>query len=75
MLQKQKKGCTSMTPQERIAKACYVLKFLNRRTEEGPPIHKHFNHNTLNSVNEKAQVMVKKKLSTNEWEGPYSLIT
>ena len=68
MLQKQKRGSMGMTPQERIAKACYVLNFLNRL------IHIHFNHNTLNSVKERAQVMVK-NLSTDHWEGPYSPIT
>lgn len=42
MLQKQKRGSVGMTPQERIAKARYVLNFLNWWTTEGPPIYRHF---------------------------------
>jgi len=63
-----------MTPQERIAKVCYVLNFLNCWTTEGPPICRHFGCNTLTPVKVKAQVMVK-NLSSKQWEGPYSLIT
>jgi len=47
-----------MTSQERVAKACYVLNFLNRWTSEGPQIYRHFGRNTLTPVKVKAQVMV-----------------
>ena len=63
-----------MTPQERITKACYVLNFLNRWTTEGPPVYSHFDQNALTPVKERVQVMVK-NLNSNQWEGPYSLIT
>ena len=59
---------------ERIAKACYVLNFLSHWTTEGPRIYRHFGHNALTPDKEKAQVIVK-NLSSNQWEGPYSLIT
>lgn len=42
MLQKQKRGSLGLTPQEHIAKACYVLIFLNRWMEDRPPIQCHF---------------------------------
>lgn len=43
-----------MTPQERVAKACYVLSFLNRWTTKVPPIYRHFGCNTLTPVKVKA---------------------
>jgi len=58
MLQIQKRGSAGMTSQERVAKACYVLNFLNRWTSEGPQIYRHFGRNTLTPVKVKAQVMV-----------------
>ena len=63
-----------MTPQERIAKAYYFPNFLNWWTTEGPWVYRHFGQNALTPVKARAQVMVK-NLSSNQWEGPYSLIT
>ena len=49
-----------MTSQERIAKARYVLNFLNRWTAEGPPLYRYFGQTALTPVKGKAQVVVKK---------------
>ncbi|NXE49199.1 IGEB protein, partial [Casuarius casuarius] len=74
MLQKQKGGMALGTPSERLAKALYVLNFLNRWTEGEPAMLKHFNSLSegLRPVpqQEKAQVLVK-NLAINQWEGPY----
>ena len=59
-----------MTPQERIAKARYVLNFLNRWTTEGPPLWS----KCFNSCQGKG-TGYGPNLNSNQWEGPYSLIT
>lgn len=38
-----KRGVSTLSPQERLAKAAYVLNFLDRWSDQGgPPVSRHF---------------------------------
>uniref|UniRef100_A0A8D0KYZ0 Integrase catalytic domain-containing protein n=1 Tax=Strix occidentalis caurina TaxID=311401 RepID=A0A8D0KYZ0_STROC len=76
-LQKQKGGEPASSPPERLQKAIYVLNYLRLADGETvPPMVKHVQGMTGELFDLVKNVQVKVRNSeTNQWEGPFQLIT
>ncbi|NXM27199.1 IGEB protein, partial [Oxyruncus cristatus] len=72
MLQKQKRGSSMLTPQEKLDKALFVLNFLNRLDQFNRTLQQRHFSSVLNP-SEKAKVLYKDIL-TNEWKGPFPMV-
>ncbi|KAM6306913.1 LOW QUALITY PROTEIN: stabilin-2-like [Podargus strigoides] len=62
MLLKQKGGVCTLSPHERLAKAIYVLNFLNQWSDQGgPPIARHFlsAYDNQQEIKGKGEVMIR----------------
>ncbi|XP_054043331.1 uncharacterized protein LOC128903339 [Rissa tridactyla] len=60
LLQQQKGGVGTATPEERLQKALYVFNFLNcSLIDNNPPIVRHFNTNTSFEASVKAPVLIR----------------
>ena len=75
MLLQQSEGAGTLTPQEHLAKALYVLNFLNF-SSTGPPISRHYLslQTDWQSIEGKAWVLIR-NLESGIMEGPFPLIT
>jgi len=75
LLQQQKGGVGTATPEERLQKALYVFNFLNSSLlDSNPPIVCHFNANASFEATIKAPVLIRDS-ETGKIMGPYPLIT
>ncbi|NXE30965.1 POK18 protein, partial [Ardeotis kori] len=70
MLLKQEGAMEGKSASEKLAKAMYVLNFLNQWSDNSSPIQKHFGSSTVHyTIRGQAPVMIK-NLETGNWEGP-----
>lgn len=75
LLQQQKGGMGTATPEERVQKALYVFNFLNcSLLDNNPPIVRHFSTNDSLQLQVKPPVLVRDPES-GKIRGPYPLIT
>ena len=72
VLNKQKRGNTGDTPQERLCKALFVLNFLNRDHTNTTRVDRHFGGSPV--LKERPMVNIR-NMATGHWEGPLPLIT